>query len=130
MKLKNTSEKTIIVSNSIILPGETAIVDDSCLDSAPVQRLVKMGALKPLTAKTVAPAQKPEPESEQEDEAPAEDNADEQEDEAPAKDIAKMTKPELVEECHRLGIEVADEDTKAVLIEKINAMTDEGGEKE
>lgn len=113
MKLKNISNKIINVGETAILPDETAEV--SGFDGNPtVDALVEAGYICVVKA-------------------PSQDNANisqneqsqTQEQGVEKKPLSRMSKPELLEECQKLGIETTDEDTRETLVEKIKAKTAE-----
>lgn len=103
MKLKNTCHKIISVGEVIILPGDTQEV--AGFDGNDVLNFhIERGDLTVVNDAT-APASSEETEV----------------DDKKEKDIGKMNKAELVEKCRELGIAVSEEDTKDVLIGKIES---------
>ena len=97
MKLKNTSNKAISVGGLCILPSEVGEVADSFASNASIKMMERIGNLKVVGK---APAQ--------EDTQPGQSQQQGEE----KKPLSRLNKDELLEECHKLGIETTEDDTR------------------
>lgn len=110
MKLKNTSNKAISVGGLCILPSEVGEVADSFASNASIKMMERIGNLKVVGK---APAQ--------EDTQPGQSQQQGEE----KKPLSRLNKDELLEECHKLGIETTEDDTRDTLVKKIKEKTTE-----
>ena len=110
MKLKNTSNKAISVGGLCILPSEVGEVADSFASNASIKMMERIGNLKVVGK---APAQ--------EDTQPGQSQQQGEE----KKTLSRLNKDELLEECHKLGIETTEDDTRETLVKKIKEKTTE-----
>ncbi len=100
MKVKNVSKKIINVGNVILLPNEIATVPEDFVKNTGLSAIVEMDFLTIVKEKAT------------------EEQTEEVKTGVP-ENLDKMKRAELVEICEKNGIEVTDDDTKAMLCEKI-----------
>ena len=115
MKLKNVCNKAISIGGTCILPGETGEVSDAFATNASVKMMERIGNLK-MVGKTTPPAQE---ETQGQQTGQTQEHGDEK------KTLSRLNKDELLEECHKLGIETTEDDTKDTLVKKIKDQTAE-----
>ncbi len=98
MKVKNIGNKIINFGATMLLPGEIMALPAAFEGNPIINSLVEKDCLSVIK------------------EAPKVDASDE----APA-DLSKMKKDDLIALCEKMGIEVTEDDTKAILVDKITA---------
>lgn len=111
MKVINKTTKIIGIGDTPVLPGEAIPITDDVAASPMIQHLANIGkiALEPEGAAITPP--------------PTGENTEDGDNGSEKKPLSRMNKAELEDECHRLNIEVSEDDTKDTLAEKIRAAT-------